>query len=399
MNILFPKNFEIEKLVDLKVDVLFSDQVISLLSKLSAKLLANPFAKQYPDVITFAFYCRKANLLKLKQNSLKDGETRLGKGILFHIAPSNVPVNFAYSLIAGLLSGNINIVRLPTKNFDQINIIISELQDIYNSNESKDVLNRIVLVKYERGGQETKYLSSIANMRVIWGGDDTIADIRKSQLLPRSTEITFADRYSICIIDAEKYLIEANYPKVANDFYNDTMLMDQNACTSPHLVIWKGDNISVNKAKDLFWSELHKIVKQKYDLQPIMAVDKLNSLYTQAVSYGDINKLESEDNLIWRIEINELNNVIDKFRCHSGYFAEYTTEDINELSSIVNEKYQTLAYYGLTNEEIYGLIIDHRLKGIDRIVPVGKTLDFSLVWDGYDLINIMTRKIEINTIT
>jgi hypothetical protein len=395
MNILFPKNFEIEKVVDLKADVPFSNKVISLLSKLSAKLLANPSAKQYPDVITFAFYCRKANLLKLKQISLKDGETRLGKGILFHIAPSNVPVNFAYSLIAGLLSGNINIVRLPTKSFDQVNIIISELQDIYNSSEYKDLLNRIVLIKYERGGQETEYLSSIANMRVIWGGDDTIADIRKSQLPPRSTEITFADRYSICIINAKKYLSDANYPKVANDFYNDTMLMDQNACTSPHLVIWKGEKVSVNKAKDLFWSELHKIVKQKYDLQPIMAVDKLNSLYTQAVSYGDINKQESEDNLIWRVDIDKLNSNIDEFRCNSGYFAEYTSEDINEIASLINEKYQTLAYYGFDLSELESFVLNNRIKGIDRIVPIGRTLDFSLTWDGYDLINVFSRNCEL----
>jgi hypothetical protein len=33
--------------------------------------------------------------------------------------------------------------------------------------------------------------------------------------------------------------------------------------------------------------------------------------------------------------------------------------------------------------------------GIDRIVPIGKTLDFSLNWDGYDLINQMSRIIEI----
>ncbi len=34
-------------------------------------------------------------------------------------------------------------------------------------------------------------------MCVIWGGDETVADIRKNPLGPRAKEITFADRYSV----------------------------------------------------------------------------------------------------------------------------------------------------------------------------------------------------------
>jgi hypothetical protein len=33
-----------------------------------------------------------------------------------------------------------------------------------------------------------------------------------------------------------------------------------------------------------------------------------------------------------------------------------------------------------------------RFNGIDRIVPIGKTTDFNLIWDGYDLINVLSRE-------
>ena len=52
-----------------------------------------------------------------------DAELRLGKGVVFHIAPSNVPVNFAFSFAAGLLAGNANIVRIPSKDFEQVQIM------------------------------------------------------------------------------------------------------------------------------------------------------------------------------------------------------------------------------------------------------------------------------------
>ena len=66
----------------------------------------------------------------MKQNFLSSSN-RIGLGLVFHIAPSNIPTNFAYSLIFGLLSGNSNIVKVPSKNFDQIKIICNIFRKIF----------------------------------------------------------------------------------------------------------------------------------------------------------------------------------------------------------------------------------------------------------------------------
>ena len=97
----------------------FDDDVLSFLNDLSGILRKN---REYPDVVTFGFWCRKAALLqeKAKYDDISD---RFGKGVVFHSTPSNVPVNFAFSFAAGLLAGNANIVRLPGKPFEQVNII------------------------------------------------------------------------------------------------------------------------------------------------------------------------------------------------------------------------------------------------------------------------------------
>ena len=64
--------------------------------------------------MAFGFWCRNTNLQKLKQKySQKFLENKMGIGLLFHIPPSNVISNFAYSLLFGLLSGNTNVVRIP----------------------------------------------------------------------------------------------------------------------------------------------------------------------------------------------------------------------------------------------------------------------------------------------
>ena len=64
-------------------------------------------------MVAFGFFCRRANLEALAREYEGAVSDRLGRGISFHIAPSNVPVNFAYSLAAGLLAGNACVVKAP----------------------------------------------------------------------------------------------------------------------------------------------------------------------------------------------------------------------------------------------------------------------------------------------
>ncbi len=35
------------------------------------------------------------------------------------------------------------------------------------------------------------------------------------------------------------------------------------------------------------------------------------------------------------------------------------------------------------------------IKGVDRVVPVGRTMDFDLIWDGYNLVTQLTREVVI----
>ena len=371
----------------------FSDEVILYLNELSSILLRMPEVRHYPDVVTFAFFCRKAHLLHLQKEHATNS-LRLGRGLVFHIAPSNVPVNFAYSLICGLLAGNNNIVRLPGKQFRQVDLIVEALRTL-SADERFDMVSRMVhLIKYDRGGIETTTYSALADVRVIWGGDETIRTIRQSPLPPRSYDIAFADRYSVCVLNAISILEEPSLDKIVEGFYNDTYLFDQNACSAPQLMVWVGTENKIEKAKEYFWTALQQYVDRKYKLEPILAVDKLSAFYRQAI-LSDVVKEENKNNNLWRVRLRELSADIPQYRCAGGYFSEYSTTDFNDLASIVTTKYQTLAYFGFSKDELQQFVLNNHIKGIDRIVPIGKTTDFSLIWDGYDLITMLSREISI----
>lgn len=404
---LMPMNFKDIKFLNMTGDwdvegfraltpmVPFSDEVVAYLNSLSKELNRNSNTRLFPDVATFSFFCRKANIIQLKGKFTQENDLRLGRGIVFHIAPSNVPVNFAYSLIVSLLSGNSNIVRVPSKNFDQVNIIVDAINSLSKKGEHPLVSKRIVLVSYDRLNNATANFSSMCDVRIIWGGDETIRQIRENVLPPRAFDITFADRYSICVINADKFIHEKEPEKIASGFYNDTYLFDQNACTSPHLVVWVGTKANVKKGQSTFWDSLHNIVKDKYRLQPVLAIDKITSFYNQAIQMKGVKLVSTEDNLLWRIGLDDLSGDIDMFRCNSGYFSEYHAVGLSELSKIINRKYQTLAYFGFSKEELTNFIDQVKPSGIDRIVPIGKTMDFSMTWDGYNIIESLSRRVEI----
>jgi len=392
---LFPREFDVEEFKKISSEEPFSKDSIDFLDILSKTLLSNIKTKLYPDVATFAFFCRKSNIIKLKEQYVREDNLRLGRGIIFHIAPSNVPVNFAYSLICGILSGNTNIVRVPSKNFEQIKIIISAIEIISKLPDHEIFYKRIVFLRYDRQNNSTNYFSSFCDVRIIWGGDQSILEIRKNKLPARAFDITFADRYSLCAINADEYVREERKDKIAEAFYNDTYLFDQNACTAPHLIIWLGDKKNVKEGKSIFWTKLHDLALFRYKVQPVISVDKLTALYTQSIKSEKIKKQDSIDNLVWRIELEELSKNIDEYRCTSGYFCEYHAKSIFEISKIVNRKYQTLSYYGIKKTELEQFIKDRKPSGIDRIVPIGRTMDFSLTWDGYNLIEALSRKVDI----
>ncbi len=298
-------------------------------------------------------------------------------------------------MICGILSGNLNIVRLPSKKYEQINIICNAFWELSKNPKYQAFTSRQILVRFDRHSLATTYFSSICDVRIIWGGEATIEEIRKTALSPRAFDVTFSDRYSICVINADVYVNEKTPKQIATGFYNDTYLFDQNACGSPHLIVWLGSDENVEKSKKIFWDNLYDQIKTKYQIQAFSVVNKLTTFYYQSFQQEGIKKTKTPDNLIWRIELKNLPRDIDKYKGKCGYFSEYKASSLYELSEIINPKYQTLSYYGIEKDYLIEFIT--KTRGIDRIVPIGKTLEFSLCWDGYNLIETLSRKIDLIT--
>ena len=140
---------------------------------LSSRLLRDPASRQFPDVMTFGYFCRKSSISKVV-NALLDRDSRLGWGTVLHIAPANIPVNFAFSFLMGFLSGNSNYVRVPTTSHPQVDLIVDAIDNILVDPVFENLRPRINFFTCERDHHSAKMVGGAAGL-VVWGGDTTVA--------------------------------------------------------------------------------------------------------------------------------------------------------------------------------------------------------------------------------
>lgn len=367
----------------------FSEQAVSFLAALSKELLADKAARAYVDVVSYAYWIRRASLEAAKKRHV-DYVNRIGRGVSFHIAPSNVPVNFAVSMTSALLAGNACVIRVSNKDFEQVNIICRAIDKLLESDYAH-MKPYFCFVRYEHSEAITSALSEICDVRIIWGGNQTIETIRKSPIAPRAIELAFADRHSIAIIDAEAYL-SADAITVAKGFYTDTYYTDQNACSSPRLVVWLGEN--VEKARKQFWDNLSELVKKDYDMKPIQAVDKYTSMCMIGMSEIE-TKYIADDNYVNRIEVKELTKDVIDYKNGGGYFFEYVAKSLDEIVPVLTKQCQTISVFGVDKQEVKNIVFNNGVRGVDRIVSLGQTMGLEFVWDGYKMIEAMSRVVYI----
>ncbi|MBZ9770990.1 acyl-CoA reductase [Mesorhizobium sp. CO1-1-8] len=370
----------------------FDDAVVGFLDALARRILADTNARQFPDIIAFAFWCRKASLEKLRPG-VRAGRATLGRGVGFHVSPSNVPIMAAYNLAMGLIAGNDTIVRVPYRVFPQIEYLCSAIGATLSQDGHAALRATMALIRYDRSRADiTRYLSARCDVRVIWGGDATVDEIRRAPLRPHAHELTFPDRYSIAVIDGGAWLAAENKAAQVHGFYNDTYLNDQASCASPRMVVWLGQH--AREARSDFWPRLEALVGERYRPFPAQTVAKLEYAYGMLAQHPGLQLVSSDPRVMRVFSVTPRPELLE-WHPNGGVFVECEARGLGALVPVLDRRCQTVSYFGLPAEELVALIRTAGTLGGDRIVPIGQTLDFSAIWDGHDILRALSRTIDV----
>jgi hypothetical protein len=400
LTIVAPKHIRTLEEVNLKTRVLppFSDILIDFVAQVSQSILKDPLFKQYPELIALAFWMRRSHILQLKKNFLDEQKEKvwLGRGVVFHLAPSNVDTIFVYSWFLSLLVGNSNIIRISDRENIQMELLLQVIVNVLQQAHFDEISHRTLIVRYGHQDDITTRLSSWADVRVIWGGDDTVKHIRSIPIKPTATELTFADKFSFALIKSDHLLKNQTLDTLIEKFYNDAFWFGQMACSSIRLIVWVGDHETNQKAQELFWEKLEHYIRSNApdDIGAADIVNKLVAEQSMAIE-STVSIATSPSPYVNRIRIEDFNQIQENLHCGTGLFYELETQNVHTLIQKTTRKHQTVAYYGFKKQELTEMVTNGLPSGIDRIVPIGQALDFSFVWDGFDLFRSFSREIEI----
>lgn len=376
-----------------KVRKPFDDSTLDFVSAFSEKMLKFPNIKKYPDLVSLAFWMRPANIRKLKAEFDKENRVKVARGLVFHIAPSNVDTIFIYSLFLSLLLGNNNVVRLSSARSERQKIILRVLNALLDEN-FEEIGSSLAIVTYGHDNEITAWLSSYAKARVIWGGDQTVNLISSIPASANTLDIKFANKYSYAMIDASSYakLSELEKHHLAKQFVNDSFWFAQQACSSPRTIIWFNATDSDSRIGD-FWSKVEsELVGFNHDINDAEIINKYLAEQSIMIEQEGVEHVERRSNILNVVKLSELSQKINRLHCGGGIFFEYYAENFDGVISAFESCDQTISYFGIDMEALKKSLINNPV-GIDRVVPFGKALDFHHIWDGYNFLNYLTREV------
>jgi hypothetical protein len=371
------------------------ERVRQFLAAFAKRLLAPALARRYPELASLGFFLRRGEIDRaLSKLDDPAGTLRFPRGLVFHVPPANVDTIFVYSWALSALAGNANIVRISARSGGAADAVLDAL------NAALDGADPVIaatqrMVTYGRDDAVTAAYSAACDLRVIWGGDAAVTEIRRHPLPPHARDLTFPDRSSFSLISTAGWLAaaDARRREAAEGLYNDSYWFDQAACASPRAIFLVGPD--GERVRDELIAALGDVVARRApELDAAMAVQKRVSTYDLAAD-GIATALRFEGNAIATVELAEPAG-LPRHWLGTGTFPYAIVGSLDALVPIVQRRDQTVTHFGFSVEELTAFARSLGGRGVDRIVPLGQALAFSSVWDGYDLLREFTRLTTIS---
>jgi len=369
---------------------------VQALDALSKDLLRHPRLRRDAAGAALGFWLRRAHLTHLEQEF--SGRTvpgrRVAAGLVFHIAPGNVDTMFIYSWALSFLAGNANVVRLTSDRSPLMNDLLECLDRVVIADPS--VFSGNFFVSYGHDEATTEYLSAQCDLRIVWGGDETVRRIRAIPLNPHASERAFASKRSLTVISSHEYALsdEAARKRLADRFAGDIAPFGQMACSSPHVIFWFGTAEAGEKARQDFESSMQAAMAAKSGEPDLaQAVRRLNHAFN-SVAEGRAVGMNHTAHMT-HIRATNPTSAESAEVCGAGLLAHGVVESLEALQPLLRRDHQTITYYGLNPAELDALVTVAGSAGVDRIVPIGRALDFGPYWDGYSLWDDLVRTVVV----
>lgn len=153
----------------------------------------------------------------------------LPRGVALHVGAGNVFLGVVDSLVMGLLTKNVNIVKTAASG-SRFAVLFCEALKACDS--EKILCENIAVLRWKGGDAEfERIILEGCDTALVWGGEQAVSSYKK--LAPAQVRVAaFGPKISFAVV-TEQGLATKGMTRVAADMAHDTCLWDQAACACP----------------------------------------------------------------------------------------------------------------------------------------------------------------------
>lgn len=313
-------------------------------------------------------------------------------GLLVHITPSNAWTVPFLSGVEGLLSGNVNFLKLSSTDSD-FTLKMIEKFNLLATHSS--LQNRIVAEKISsKESERIQAWLSESDGVVAWGGEEAIESLKK--MTPRHSRfIDWGHKISF------SYFTQKGInPTALEALVHEVCTSDQQACSAPQVVYLEDASLSeLNK----FAKDLSKVFEQKSSSYPSLSPSQAErSEITVVTRMQELKKAKSEGDVIvgesWRLFIDPKSALRPSPLYRSLWVKSIKREDIVSVLRPMRSYLQTLGLSSHPSE--VSELQEHFIRaGVLRITAVGKMQESYLgePHDGVYALNRYVKRVSVRS--
>lgn len=380
------------------------NDVISIFGSWARSLDAREL-DEVPGIVFLRMWLRRGTLepiisRELGSNSLDGGWTEYGSarckafplGVVGHWPAANVEIQPILSMTCSLLGGNAALVRIPSSLVDLTRILVEKL---VQSDPSERLTRRIFMAAFEHGRRDLhEAMARAVDGAVIWGGQEAVSQVRSLPFPHWGRMAVFGPRISVAAMDAGAWSNPEEQKKWCLRMARDVWQFDQQACSSPQVLYLER---KVGQSTDQFLSTLQGAFETENQAHPRQAIPAaLTSTISRAraswllddPSHGAVFPLSPD----WTLLIGSGSDIPQPVQGKT--LTVLAVDDLRDAISKLDGNVQTLGLGMADVEKENELASLAGLRGVDRIVKLGRMHTFVPPWDGVDLIRPMVRMVR-----
>jgi hypothetical protein len=307
----------------------------------------------------------------------------LPRGLVCHWIAGNVPLLGMFSWALSALLGNVNAIRLSSRQADTMSPLLELLAE--TSPAGRQMADETLVCSFPRELEAAhQALSDAADVRIAWGGQESIESVRRLPCRWDCDDIVMGPRISVAVVDPALAA-----PATVSRLATDVVFFDQAACSSPQVIFVRG--APGEPQFERFLVELARAMGEqtaKFPRHPLdfgetyrIELDRARAL----MAGGTIRRDESTR---WTIAI--LDRVNPRLACTNCFVQVVPCADWQPVWEFLPENIQTIVTL-LPGAEFGTFTEQAARRGACRFPVPGTGNHFDVPWDGIPLISRLTR--------